>query len=167
MLNKIFKNEMLDYQKSLERQYDKMFYQLKQNEMYNNIAKKILEDTPSCYIALFGESKSGTSLVAAINHDTIFICDKNNSTSKLYYKIYNDNGIISIEIIDIVMSTFNDGYGSLAMITLLKYAKSIKAQKIWGKLSSKDDDHKKERDLFYKKFRFMNDGLFVRLNLQQ
>jgi hypothetical protein len=74
-----------------------------------------------------------------------------------YNKIADKVIIDSVNIIDIITISKNQGFGSCVMNCFLQYMKSINVKKVFGYLSpvdEYDENNKSLRNHFYEKFNF-------------
>ncbi len=169
ILKKFFRDELDELLTKVEfvtnERNMQIINQLQEEISSNSIAQEKMEQSKSCNVVLFGKSKSGKSLVAAMNDSIIYIWEKGYSSSMLLFElIEKDRYHHYIHIQDVLMSEIDDGYGTLAMKALIKYAYYNKIDKIYGELSSVDNDHKDRRDYYYSKFGFSNNGYKIELD---
>lgn len=88
---------------------------------------------------------------------TLFLFDCNDLSQRVeaYMNIQHDNDHIGIIDLNIARFEANQGYGTMLMGELLRYAKMHKVTRISGELSFIDlDDHPERLQHFYRKFGF-------------
>ena len=86
---------------------------------------------------------------------SLFDCNALSQKSEVYMNVEHDNDHIGIIDLNIARFEANQGYGTMLMSELLRYAKMHKVTRISGWLSFIDlDDHPERLQHFYRKFGF-------------
>lgn len=165
---RIFIKEIVEErQQILTPYFDKqrqMQEQIRELEVYKRqyeLVERIFLEYPSAKIVDLKEDKKGNQFFAVDVRDTIYLYSWGTIGYKpqLYYAIKrNSDGENVMEIIDVQMTSINEGQGTIAMEALLKIAKEQNVARIWGEMAPCDDDHAERRAHYYEKFGFTISG---------
>lgn len=147
----------------LDREYENkaQIQELKKYKQQDELIRRIFSDYSSAKIVDLKEDKVGNQFFVVDAMDTIYLYSWRNIAykPKLYYEIkQNSEGENVMEIIDVLMTSIDEGQGTIAMEGLLKIAKERNVVRIWGKMAPCDDDHADRRAHYYEKFGFSISG---------
>lgn len=147
----------------LEREYEAKA-QIRELEKYKRqyeLIERIFSMYSTSKIIDMKEDEKGNQFFVVDAMDTIYLYSLRSigEQPKLFYEInQNTDGENVMEIVDVQMTSINEGQGTIAMEGLLKIAKEHKVTKIWGEMAAVDDDHAERRAHYYEKFGFSISG---------
>jgi len=147
----------------LDREYEAkaQIRELEKFKRQDELIERIFSEYSTSKIIGLKEDKKGNQFFVVDAMDTIYLYSWNSIGNKprMYYEIHqNSEGENVMEIVDVLMSSINEGQGTIAMEGLLKIAKERNVAKIWGKMAPCDDDHAERRAHYYEKFGFTISG---------
>lgn len=135
------------YKREDPLQYYCDFYKDKNGERIIKEEKYQYKSTSNGYYSLMLEDEQNDWLtVVLITKQGIYDC--------VYMEIYDNKLIIA----DVIHRIHNEGIGTNAFAMIFDFARENNIEKIYGELSSVDDDHKDRRNHFYEKLGFSISG---------
>lgn len=174
----IFKKELNNIYEKMNNNYKKELSRIKnvlyENERRYGLIEHIFNLFPNAEIVGISKNKDDKELISVINKsNTIYLFGERYQgimrLPRINFEIRKRQEFNFeekyIHIIDILMMDNEIGNGTVAMNTLLNYAKKIDAKFIDGTLSSVDDDHVDRRNHFYEKFGFTISDSSIKLEL--